>query len=118
MGLTSVKMTISNPFDGKSSEVVEFLVDSGATHSFVDAKTLKRLGIKPDGEKDFVLANGELISRKLGKVIFRFGDKEALSHAVFAEEGDEQLLGVVTLENMGLGLNPIQRTLVPLKFRA
>jgi len=111
-------MTVLNPQNEGKLVDVDFLVDSGATHSFVQSKILKDLGIKPNDERDFVLANGDLITRKLGTALFKFENRSALSQVVFAEDGDESLLGVVTLENMGLGLNPIQRVLVPLKFRA
>lgn len=118
MGITKIKMKVLNPQDESKFIHVNFLVDSGATHSFVPSEILKELGIKPNDERDFVLANGDLITRKLGVAVFKFKNRSALSQVVFAEDGDESLLGVVTLENMGLGLNPIQRVLVPLRFRA
>jgi hypothetical protein len=34
---------------------------------------------------------------------------------VLGEPGDEALLGVVTLENLGLVLNPFDRTLRPMR---
>ena len=33
---------------------------------------------------------------------------------IFGEPGDYTLLGVVTLEELGLGLNPLKRELLPL----
>ena len=41
---------------------------------------------------------------------------EAHTPVILGEEGDEPLLGVVTLEILGLVLNPFNRTLQPMKM--
>lgn len=49
---------------------------------------------------------------------FLFEGAEATSPAILGKENDEALLGVVTLENFGLVLNPLERTLQPMHTRA
>jgi predicted aspartyl protease len=45
----------------------------------------------------------------------RIGE-EAHTPVILGEEGDEALLGIVTLEILGLVLNPFTRTLQPMRM--
>ncbi len=113
-----MKLRISNPSDKKRSKEVEFLVDSGATYSFVKATTLKELGIKPEGTKEFVLANGQFIKRKVGGARFHYQRNTGFAPVIFADEGDENLLGATTLKSLGLILNPFKREIIPMTLTA
>ena len=118
MGITFVKLSVSNPANKKLAKEVRFLVDSGAFYSFVDKQILKQIGIKPEGTKEFILANGEYIEREVGIARFDYKESSGGATVVFAEHGDENLLGATTLETLGLMLNPIKREILPLKLRA
>src|SRR5688572_2575983 len=118
MGLTHLKLKIINPINNFLQTEVEFLVDSGATYTFLDQNVLKKLKIKPFKELEFVLADGSVLKREVGEVIFEYKSNRGTSPVVFAEKGDANLLGVVTLETMGLLLNPIKRELMPMKMVA
>lgn len=93
---------------------MQFLVDSGASYSVVPAPILRKLGIKPTSKRSFVLANGTSIERKMGNAIFRLNGQEGASPVIFGEKGDSTLLGVVSLEALGLILDPLRRELLPL----
>ena len=93
---------------------VEFLVDSGAIYSVVSAKVLKKLKIKPLDKQEFRLANGDRIIRKKGVAVFRYGERVGGADVIFGEEGDSALLGALTLEALGLVLDPLRRELKPL----
>ena len=97
--------------DPESSEVVRFVVDSGATYSVVPRETLDRLGIQPLVEERFTLANGDVITRDKGVAVFKYRDRIGGSDVVFGEPGDENLLGVLTLESLGFALDPLRREL-------
>lgn len=64
------------------------------------------------------LADGTLLTRDVSECVFSFEGAEATSPAILGKENDEALLGVVTLENLGLVLNPLERTLQPMHTRA
>ena len=64
MGMTNVQLKIKNPQDPKRSMRGDFLVDSGATYTVVPTDILNRLGIKPQREEEFSLADGSIIKRK------------------------------------------------------
>ncbi len=95
-------------------ETVECLVDSGATLSLVPAALLDRLRTQPVGEEVFRLANGETIRRRKGIAAFRYEERVGGSEVIFGEEGDMNLAGVLTLESLGLSLDPLKRELRPL----
>lgn len=111
MGLTTVEVEIAAPNDGDRWESLEFLVDSGAVYSVVPAPVLERLGIRPVAEQVFRLANGERITRRKGIAAFRLGDRIGGADVVFGEPGDSSLLGALTLEALGLALDPLKREL-------
>ena len=114
MGLTYIRASIANPARPRRSARLKFLVDSGAPYSVVPAAVLRRLGIKPGTSKSFILADGTEVKRSLGQALFRLNGEEAASPVIFGAAGDSVLLGSVSLEALGLMLDPLKRELRPL----
>ncbi len=114
MGLVRVEMTATGPTG--QSEAVEFLVDSGAKYSLLPDGVWQRLGIEFQRELAFVLADGTKVERRVGEARFSYADTSAWSPVILGEPGDEALLGVVTLETLGLVLDPFNRTLHPARM--
>ena len=114
MGLTTVIVRIANPADSKRYRDLEFLVDSGAIYTVVPEKILKELGIRPHSKRSFFLANGEKIERRMGNISFEYRGLRGASPVMFGEEGDFPLLGVTTLEALGLIFDPLRRELKPI----
>ena len=97
------------------AEKIDFLVDSGAIYSVVPASVLRKLGIKPlRAQEEFRLADGSKIQRRKGIALFRYEGKEGGADVIFGKPGDSTLLGALTLEALGLALDPIRRELKPL----
>lgn len=114
MGLTFIKASIINPANPRRKTRLEFLVDSGAVYSVVPKTRLKRIGIQPHGTRTFTLADGTQITREIGDAIFALNGERAASPVIFGEDGDSLLFGTVSLEALGLILDPIRRELRPL----
>lgn len=114
MGLTYIKARITNPPNPRKSVSLEFLVDSGAAYSVVPAPVLKRLGIRPTSKRTFILADGSSVERQMGNALFRLNGTEGASPVIFGQKDDSTLLGVVSLEAVGLILDPLKRELRPL----
>jgi len=114
MGLTYIQARIANPARPRRSARLKFLVDSGAMYSVVPKSVLQRLGIKRGKTKTFILADGTEIKRSLGEARFRINDQEGTSPVIFGEKGDSTLLGSISLEVLGLMLDPFKRELRPL----
>jgi hypothetical protein len=53
--------------------------------------------------------------RGLSEARFTFRGRSRTSPVLLGEVGDAALLGVVTLETLGLVLNPLRRELVPIR---
>ena len=114
MGITFLKVAVGNTANPDVTEEVDFLVDSGAIYSVVPTPILERLGIKPITEQEFHLANRPTIKRQKGGALFRYGERVGVADVIFGEADDSVLLGVFSLEALGLVLDPLRRELKPL----
>jgi len=114
MGLTTLRLEVGNPTDLRVTEDVDFLIDSGAIYSVVPSAILGRLAIRPLTEETFRLADGSEIRRQKGIALFRYGERVGGADVIFGEPDDAVLLGALTLESLGLALDPLRRELKPL----
>ncbi len=114
MGLTTREVEIANPARHAKTERLALLVDSGAVYSVVPGMLLRRLGIRPIRREKFHLADGTTIVRGKGAAFFKYGDRVGVADVVFGVKGDGVLLGALTLESLGLILDPLRRQLKPL----
>jgi predicted aspartyl protease len=89
------------------------LVDTGSEYTWIPAETLKTLGIGRE-KKDvaFIMANEQTVTRSVGFAIVRVDAKFTVDEVVFAEPGDQTLLGARTLEGLNLTVDPSRRRLV------
>src|SRR2546423_1042683 len=115
MGLSHVDATVTGP-NGKS-QTLELLVDSGAAYSLLPTKVWKALELKLMEKQTFTLADGTHIDRKISECRIALNGVERHSPVILGERGDEPLLGVLTLEILGLVLDPFKRELRPMKLR-
>lgn len=111
MGMTDVRLKVKNPRNPSKVFEGEFLVDSGATYTVVPTTVLKEIGIKPQREEKFSLADGKIIKRKVGSALYEYQGIESAAPVLFGEKGDSSLLGVFTLEALGFTLDPLKRKL-------
>lgn len=109
MGITFVKLMVKNPKITSKKAEEKFLVDSGAHYTVLPANIVRELKLKPVYEQDFSLADGRVIKRKIGSAIIEFEKKELPVPVVLGEKDDTAILGVTTLENFGLLLDPFNR---------
>jgi len=116
MALTAQVLTVRPSRNSKRTEQVKFLVDSGAVYSLVPAAILRKLGLRPYREVSFSLADGTIVSRKVGDAYFEIDGNRGPAPVIFGEEGDEPLLGATTLESLGLILDPFKRRLIPMRM--
>ena len=98
---------------GQAFEALDALVDTGATYTWIPRPVLEKLGIVPAFKRDFLLADGRTIQRDVAQVVARIDGQSLYTLCIFGDEGSEPLLGVVTLEEFGLGVDPVNRRLIP-----
>jgi predicted aspartyl protease len=117
MGLSELTLAVSHPLHPERSRPVTLLLDSGAVYSVVPRVVLSELGVEPDSVGSSSPGDVTKISRHAGQAAFTCQDKTRVSPVVFGEEGDATLLGVMTLEALGLVLDPLKRELRPMALR-
>jgi predicted aspartyl protease len=114
VGITVVRARLANPYRRDEVTVdVEMLVDTGAVYSVVPADLLVPLGIVPLGEETFNLADGTQRTYPVGEAFFAVAERRATSKVVFGPVVARALLGALTLESLGLMVDPVTRRLVP-----
>ncbi|HXM47718.1 MAG TPA: hypothetical protein VN956_07605 [Pyrinomonadaceae bacterium] len=114
MGITYIEGTVSGPTGKRAT--LEFLVDSGAKYTLLPFKNWKAIGLKPVRRLTFVLADGTKVKRNISECYINLPQGKTHTPVVLGKPGDEALLGVVTLEELGLVLNPFQRSLQPARM--
>lgn len=97
---------------GQRFEPIEALVDTGGTYTWVPRLTLQHLGLSPDEERIFILADGRQISYGMAWTRVRIDGRVQPTLVVFGDEGTEPLLGVFTLEGFGLGVDVVNQRLI------
>jgi clan AA aspartic protease len=102
--------------DQSRFEQIEALVDTGATYTVVPRDVLERLGIMPQFRRRFRLADGRVVELDMAVVAIRLEGQTLPTICVFGEEGMDALLGAVTLEEFGLGVDPVNQRLVPIEL--
>ena len=112
MGTFQVEMEIGDP-QGRRYERVDALVDSGATYSTLPASMLRSLGVVPHSTRRFVMADGTRIERDFGQTWARLNGQEGIVPVIFGDDNALPLLGAVTLEIFGLGIDPVNSRLIP-----
>jgi len=113
MGLMYVDGVVTGP---PGSRTVRLLVDSGAKYSLLPPTDWQAIGLAPRRRVTFVLADGTEIERDVSECHIALPQGDGHSPVILGEAGDEALLGVVTLENLGLVLHPFRRTLQPARL--
>ncbi len=62
------------------------------------------------------MANGQFIERNVGEARFFYDGRKSVSPVIFGEEGDAAVLGVVTLESLGLEVDPVRKQVRPTRL--
>lgn len=115
MGVFSVKARVWNPLNPKLSRDVELLVDTGATYTVLPEDLLKELGVKGVRLVKVRLASGEVVERWLGEVGIEVSGYRVSATPVIFGFPKVYLLGSVTMEQLGLMPDPIERRLRPIE---
>ena len=111
MGLTHVTTRVRNLAGSGTPYEADFLVDTGAVDCLGPADRLRAAGIEPEAKAVYELANGEPVEYEYGFARVALIGQETVVQIIFGPDDAEPILGVVALENMGVTVDPITRTL-------
>jgi predicted aspartyl protease len=99
--------------DGSAMLPTPMTADTGATYCQLPANILRALGWEPDeGQRTYTLADGSERRVGLGKVKIRLDGTDSDEYFLFGETGGIYLLGVETLQNLSLGVDPVNHRLI------
>jgi len=90
---------------GKGEKVLTGIVDTGAVYTVIPREILDEIGVKPVEKRKFVAFGGE-IERELGEAIVKLMGKSCTTKVIFGDK-DLIVLGVYTLEGLGLEVDPV-----------
>ena len=113
MGIVFIEGTVTGPA-GRAT--LKFLVDSGATYGLLPYDVWRSIRLAPKRPVRFTLADGTEIERQVSECYIELPQGDGHTPVILGEPGDEALLGVFTLEMLGLVINPFTRTLQPMRM--
>ena len=111
MGATHVTVAIRNPAEPERAWEGIFLVDTGATDCLVPRQWLESIGIVPEGQRIYGLADGSEIRMDIAVARVEFMGEFVGATVIFGDADAEPLLGVTALESVGIEVDPHNQTL-------
>jgi len=104
MGHLRTDMTVRG--NKAAIELKDVLIDTGAAYTVLPEKILEEVGAaRIPGEVEVALGNGQRIKARAYGVAIKIGEVEAPAISI-AFEGAQTVVGVETLESVGLRLDP------------
>jgi len=113
MGSFSAKLRVWNPASPEKAEEVEAMVDTGAAFSWIHRERLERLGVVKLRRIGFRAIDGSILERDTAAVWVGSNGFTAPDIVVIAERNDMEVIGVHTIEGLGMAADPVQKKLVP-----
>ncbi len=110
LGHTFVEVTVYGG-DLSAGKRVRLLVDTGSTYTWIRGTLLGELSIRPTKERSFRTVDRRILKRQIGEAVIDYAGERVTAVVVFAEEGDEEVIGVHTLEGMGMEFEPVANQL-------
>jgi len=113
MGSFSAKLRVWNPNSPEKVEEVQAMVDTGAAFSWIHRDRLERLGVTTLRRIGFRAIDGSILERDTAAVWVASDGFTAPDIVVMAERNDMEVIGVHTIEGLGLAADPVQKKLIP-----
>ena len=111
MGATHVTVAIRNLAEPDRVWEGLFLVDTGATDCLVPRQHLESIGLVPEGQRVYELADGSELRMDITAARVEFMGEFVGATIIFGETDAEPLLGVTALGSVGIEVDPRNQTL-------
>ncbi|MBI2162502.1 MAG: retroviral-like aspartic protease family protein [Candidatus Rokubacteria bacterium] len=115
MGPFKVIITLL-PSGANEPRRLEALVDTGAAYTVVPRPILQALGCQPHRTQRVRLADGRAEEWSVAQVELECEGRRATTPALVGPAEAPVLLGATTLEELGLGIDSLNRRLVPVEL--
>lgn len=111
MGDIFLELTVTNIHDMERQQEVSFLVDTGATRSWIPQETAEKLGIEQIGTVQLELADGAIQEYPYGACFFNFGDETVAGNIVIGPPNSEPLVGTHVLQDFRIIIDMERHTI-------
>ena len=112
MGTVTVAIEIGDP-QGQVFEELDVIVDTGSTYTAVPRQMLQRLGTPVERALPSETADGRIVPVDVGEATIKLESLQFHTPVIFAEDNEPSLLGVVSLEQAALAVDPLAGRLIP-----
>lgn len=109
MGIVYVYASFTGP---KGKKTVKAVVDTGSNFSFLNKEIAKDIGLKAGGTQEVTLANNKKETFQAAMVPIQIAGRRVL-HVVLMGDLPDAIIGVETLEHMGLKVDPKKGEVLP-----
>lgn len=113
MGALTVEVTVANLADRSRRDKIDLLVDTGATFTVLPPELCEELGVETEFTRRLRTADGRVLERQQGLAYVEVDGHAATVPVIMGGNGDMPVLGVTSLEILGLAFDPVRRELVP-----
>ena len=102
-----VKMNICNTQEPtRYTGDIEAIVDSGSFNTWIPKERVQAIGVQELGFKRFRTIGGEIVERPYGAGVCTVDGARGVSEVVFGEASDATVLGTLTMEELGIKIDP------------
>ena len=112
LGTITVTIQVGD-HQGNRFEEFDIIVDTGSTYTALPRAILERLGVPVQRSLQSETADGRMVPVDVGETTVRLEGLQFHTRVIFAEENEPSLLGVVTLEEAALAVDPVAGRLIP-----
>ena len=116
MGTVTTTIEVGDP-QGRNFQEVELEVDTGSTYTALPREMLQALGVPVNRSVQSRLADGTRQTVEIGQTTIRLAGNQFITTVIFAEAGEPSLLGVITLEDALLAVDPVNNRLIPVEAK-
>jgi predicted aspartyl protease len=114
MGIYRTNVEISRDYPaGAQVRIDNAMVDTGAEYSWIPSALLEQVGIARVKVLRFITADARVVERSAGYGFVHAAGESSPTVLIFAEPGDQTLLGAHALEGMNLRVDLVEKRLIP-----
>ncbi len=106
MGATYVDVRVTNPRSPEKTWDGKFMVDTGATDCIMPRSKLEEIGLSPERQCIYGLADGSKVELDVAQAQLDFMGENCVVNVVFGDEDAVPLLGYISLEATFMEVDP------------
>ncbi len=106
MGATYVDVKVTNPRSPEKTWDGKFMVDTGATDCIMPRSKLEAIGLSPERQRTYELADGSKVECDVAQAQLDFMGENCVVNVAFGDEDAVPLLGYLSLEATFMEVDP------------